>query len=213
MPDILLKHGKGDERKASKDEFNRHKQGWGLADTEFPGGMCSSPNKFNVSGHLLHWLRTLLLDRHVWISSLILPLVLYFWARWFILFSPSFFVWNKGDEGTKGISQGFSVCVFLVLEVRWEVYVLCWNERYFFGRTVVMGVVFGLGSHGSLFWWFTNKICSGLDLGKCRLSPWLRLSSALPARNPLPTHGSGKVNMFAESKHQGFTVTSGDLLF
>lgn len=149
----------------------------------------------------------------VWISSLILPLVLYFWARWFILFSPSFFVWNKGDEGTVGISQGFSVCVFLVLEVRWEVYVLCWNERYFFGRTVVMGVVFGLGSHGSLFWWFTNKICSGLDLGKCRLSPWLRLSSALPARNPLPTHGSGKVNMFAESKHQGFTVTSGDLLF
>ena len=38
-------------------------------------------------------------------------------------------------------------------------------------------------------------------------------ASALPASNPLPAHGSGKVNMFAEPMHQGFTVTSGDLLF
>lgn len=109
MPDTLLKHGQGDKRKASKDEFNRHKQDWGLADTGFPGGMC--PHKFNVSGRLLCWSRTLLLDRHVWILSLILSLALYFWARWFFLFSPSFFVWNKGDEGTMGISQVFSVCV------------------------------------------------------------------------------------------------------
>lgn len=210
MPDTLLKHGQGDKRKASKDEFNRHKQGWGLADTGFPGGMCSSPHKFNVSGRLLQWSRTLLLDRHVWILSLILPLVLYFWARWFFLFSPSFFVWNKGDEGTMGISQVFSVCVSCLGS---EVCALCWNERYFFGQTVVMGVLFGLRSHGSLFWWFTNKICSGLDLGKCRLSPWFRLSSALPACNPVPAHGSGKVNMLAESMHQGFTVTSGDRLF
>lgn len=163
------------ERKASKDEFNRHKQGWGLVDTGFPGGMCSSPNKFNVSGRLLDRSRTLLLDRHLWILSLILPLALYFSAMWLILFSHSFFVWNKGDEGTMGISQVFSVCVFLVLELRREVCALCWNEHYFFGQRVVMGVLFGLRSHGSLFWWFTNKICSGLDLGKCRLSPGLRL--------------------------------------
>lgn len=109
------------ERKASKDEFNRHKQGWGLVDTGFPGGMCSSPNKFNVSGRLLDRSRTLLLDRHLWILSLILPLALYFSAMWFILFSPSFFVWNKGDEGTMGISQVFSVCVCFL---SWK-----WGER------------------------------------------------------------------------------------
>ena len=74
-----------------------------------------------------------------------------------------------------GISQVFSVCVFLVLELKQEVCALYWNEHYFFGQRVVMGVLFGLRSHGSPFWWFTNKICSGMDLGKCRLSPWLRL--------------------------------------
>lgn len=170
MPDTLLKHGQGDKRKASKDEFNRHKQDWGLADTGFPGGMC--PHKFNVSGRLLCWSRTLLLDTHrnfkpdSVASSVLLSKVVF--LAW-----PLVSLYGTKEMKVQWVFHRclVCVCVFLVLEVRLEVCALCWNERYFFGQTVGWGVLFGLGSHGSLFWWFATKSALAWILGSAGSVP------------------------------------------